>query len=749
MRYPGSLVLLLLLAPCLLRSPARAEEPSSEEASPLTVRRLFDGRPLSVPLPDWAWRPGHPERILQTRRPSAGGGPERQVLLGVRSDDSERELLDFDALHEQVGEGGASGRGIGRAGAPRMVWAKDGRALCALIRGNLVWVALQEPAPARVLFKAPKALSDIQIAPDSSHVSFVMDNDLWMVSVAGGDAVRLTQGGSEEMRNASLDWVYPEELGHTTGYWWAPSCERIAFLQLDERDVPFYRVPGLIPLRSEGRTMRYPKVGDPNPKARVGLAPVVGGDPLWLDLGDPAPEYVVRVCWLPGDRAVLVLTLDRAQRTLRLFACDPATGKGRVVLTQTDPSWIVPPPAPRVHDGKWLLLRSEPDSRAWFAHRLLDTPAGIDLAPPVRLTPQGIDADDLLHLVMGEEGPMDVLFDGSAHGSGRTLVWRTTGAAAKPLFDAGASGSVDATLDSSATYALVRRSSQETPTTLDLWDVAGQKRLQRLGDSQSPELKSLALAVAEVGEIAVPECPHGRIRYRLWRPKNLEPGRRYGLLVHVYGGPDSRMVRDAWGRGPLLETLFVNRGVLVLEVDGRGSAGFGAAFTRLVQGRLGLLELEDQVRAVQELSKRPYIDPERVGIWGWSYGGFMACLALTKRSDVFRAGIAVASVTDWRLYDSIYTERYMGLVGENKTGYDETSCVGAAAGLKGHLLILHGMGDDNVHAQNAFRLIDAFIESRVTTYESMFYPGRGHGIEGAGYDVFTRLVAHVERHLAR
>ncbi len=746
MRSLGCLVLLLL--PCLIGVRARAEDPPPE-ASPLTVRRLFDGRPFTTPLPDWSWRPGHSERLLETRRPSAGGGPEQQVLLAARNDGSERELLDFGALHEQVGEGGASARGIGRAGAPRMIWAKDGRALCAVLRGSLVWVALHEPAPARVLFKAPGALSDIQIAPDSSHVSFVMDHDLWMVPVAGGDAVRLTHGGSEETRNASLDWVYPEELGHTTGYWWAPSSERIAFLQLDEREVPFYRVPGLIPLRSEGRTMRYPKVGDPNPKARVGVVPVGGADPVWLNLGEPAPEYVVRVTWLPGDRAVLVLTLDRPQRTLRLFACDPATGEGRVVLTQTDPAWIVPPPAPRVHAGKWVLLRSEPDSRSWFAHLLLDTPAGPALGPPVRLTPPGIDADDLLHLVMGESGPTEVIFDGSAHGSGRSLVWRTTDGVAQPLFDAGARGSVDASLDSTAAYALVRRSSQETPTTLELWDVAEQKQLQLLGDSQSPELQSLDLAVAEVGEIAIPGCPHGCIRYRLWRPRTLDPARRYGLLVHVYGGPDSRMVRDAWGRGPLLETLFVDRGVLVLEVDGRGSAGFGAAFTRLVQGRLGLLELEDQVRAVQELSKRPYIDPRRVGIWGWSYGGFMACLALTKRSDVFRAGVAVASVTDWRLYDSIYTERYMGLIGDNKAGYDETSCVGAAAGLKGHLLILHGMGDDNVHAQNAFRLIDAFIASRVTSYESMFYPGRGHGIEGAGYDVFSRLVAHVERHLAR
>jgi dipeptidyl-peptidase-4 len=219
------------------------------------------------------------------------------------------------------------------------------------------------------------------------------------------------------------------------------------------------------------------------------------------------------------------------------------------------------------------------------------------------------------------------------------------------------------------------------------------------------------------------------------------------VIVQVYGGPGSRIVRDEGGSGPFLEALLVSRGFLVFELDGRGTGGQGARFQRLVQGRLGRPELEDQVRGVRMLAERPYVDASRVGIWGWSYGGTMACNAMTFASDVFRAGVAVAPVTDWRWYDTIYTERYMGLPSENPKGYAETSCLRAADEMDGRLLLVHGTGDDNVHVQNTYRLVDALLDAGKTSFDVMVYPGAGHGLGGRHVDFYTRLLRFFEAHL--
>jgi dipeptidyl-peptidase-4 len=275
--------------------------------------------------------------------------------------------------------------------------------------------------------------------------------------------------------------------------------------------------------------------------------------------------------------------------------------------------------------------------------------------------------------------------------------------------------------------------------------LADGKVLRELGDARAPALETLELAVPEYGHIPVEGL--GRIQYRLWRPARLQRSRKHPLIVQVYGGPGSRTVSEGWGRGPLFPTFLTERGFLVLQVDGRGTGGQGRAFTTCVQGRLGILELEDVVRAVREVAKRSWVDGARVGIWGWSYGGTMACNALTMRSDVFRAGVAVAPVTDWRLYDTIYTERYMGLPSENEKGYEETSSITHVGKLTGNLLVLHGLGDDNVHAQNTLRLLEACLRAKNPNLDVMLYPRRGHGIGGATIDVYRRLVRHFETHL--
>jgi len=670
-------------------------------------------------------------------------------------DATERELLDLSALEDLVTEAGPAPRGIGRGGPRRLVWSKDGKALCVQVKGDLVWVDL-ETGVRRRLTRTAAPISDVKVSPDGRHVSFVREHDVWIAPVSEGEERALTRGGSDVLRNGSLDWLYPEELGHDTGHWWSPDSSRVAFLQLDESQVPRYRVPGPLELRSEGTEMYYPKAGDPNPVPRVGVVGLDGGEPHWLWAAGKGPHYVVRVAWHCDSRHVLVLGMPRSQTMLHavLHSAEPPA---ELSARETVPplysqmgldGWVSPPRAPRFEDGARLLFGVGGARGAWSAATVENGPGPASLRDATALTASDVDASDLLHTRFTGEGAPETVYEGMRLGGLRSQVFRTAAGRTETLFEDETPTSVAASLSASGRHALVRRSTATRPPTLELWDVAANRRLETLGNSSTEELAALRLAVPEHGEVAIPDCEAGSVRYRLWLPADLDPQRRYGLIVHVYGGPGSRMVQDEWGHGPLLHTLFTQRGFLVLQVDGRGTSGQGPGFCHLVKGRLGVLELEDQVRAVHDVLERPYVDPARVGIWGWSYGGFMAAYALVKRSDVFRAGVAVASVTDWRLYDTIYTERYMGLPSENEQGYAETSVIEAAKGLEGHLLLLHGLGDDNVHAQNTFRLVEALIQAKKTTYETMIYPGRGHGIGGAGYDVFHRLVAHFERHLA-
>jgi dipeptidyl-peptidase-4 len=729
-----------LLALALLRGApaARGDDPKAPPSA-ITLERLFGGKgpPLTRPLPDWSWRPEHAELVDTVPRKG------RATLVAMDAESgAERDLLDLPGLESLVPGDGGSVRGIGRHGPPRLEWAASGTALCAVVKGDLVWVDLAAGTKRR-LTEGGAPMEDLRIAPDGSRVSFARENDLWVVPTAEGRPTRLTQGGSEDLLNATLDWVYPEELGHDTAAWWSPDSSRIAYLQLDETSVPRFSVPDVVPLRGGGTTMRYPKAGDPNPVARVGVVPASGGATTWFDLGSPAPEYVCRVAWLPGSRRVAVVTLDRAQRTLRLLSCDAETGASTLLLEEKDDAWVEVPPEPEfVDDDRFLWRSHRDDAYRWWVGRL--DPAGAALLSLEPLTPPGVDAHDVLRF---DAKSGDCVYDAIERAGLRTRICVSRPAdrasvTPAPFFpDAGMDGR--ASLDATGAYALVTVSNATTPPRRELRRAAG-GLVRVLGDARSPELDALRLAVPEFGALEVPE---GRLPWCLWKPPGLDESKRHPVIVSTYGGPGSRVVEDRWGRGPFFATLLAEKGYLVFELDNRGTGNQGARFERLVKGRLGMLELEDQARGVKMLCERPYVDASRVGIWGWSYGGTMACNALTRRSDVFKVGVAVAPVTDWRLYDTIYTERYMGLPSENAKGYEETSSVGHAAGMNGRLLLLHGMADDNVHVQNTVRLVDALLDAKKTTFETMLYPRRGHGIEGRGLDVFSRIVAYFDRWL--
>ncbi len=751
----------------------------------LTLKDLYGGgRTFTKPILAWRWRPGHAELVrLDVRkvkvrkgrgRPTAESKPKKDkgpkapppkpVIVAMDpGTGAVRDLLDLSSLAALVPDPAPDKdgkpvkkkvramRGVGRAGAKRFTWSKDGTKLCVVVKGDLVWVDLASGARRR-LTHTQTPMADLNIAPDASHVSFSRANELWVVATKEGKPRALTSGSSKTLLNGTLDWVYPEELGHRTAAWWSPDSKQIAYLQMDQSGVPVYRVPGILPLRSPGREMFYPKAGDPNPKARVGVVSVEGGETRWVG-GVPCEsypftmEYVVRVGWQRDFEAKdslkaspWVMTSDRTQRRYALFV----DGADKDVWQwQIGWGWGWPAPKPRVVDYGTTLWQREQDGRQWFRETSIESTPHEERS--VQLTAAWQDAGKLLHF---DPKTWRVIYPATPRGSHTPGVF-VGGPGTKTLvrapFATDPKLATTASIDESGTYALVTTQSATTPPRTVLAKVADGELIREIGSAHSEKLDDLELAVPEYG--AIPQGEHGKICWRLWKPHDFDPKKKYGLIVHTYGGPGSRMVRNTWGRGPLMATMLCQRGFLVLQADGRGTAGQGDDWLFSVKEKLGILEIDDQATAVKHILKRGYVDPERVGIWGWSYGGTMACNALTMRGDVFKVGVAVAPVTDWRLYDSIYTERYMGLPEDNPEGYKQSSSITHAKKMKGHLLLMHGLADDNVHAQNTLRLVEAFIKAKVTTYDVMLYPKRAHGIGGAGLDVFTRLVGYFERHM--
>ncbi len=748
--------LLLLLLGLAYGPMLRADDPPQAQAldSRLTLERVFGGPPVTAPLPDWSWRPGHSQLVRVVTR------EKRDLLLAHDpTSGAETTLLDLTEFEALVpGAAGAGERGLGRGGPARLLWTEDGRALCALVKGERVWVDLAGPARRRLTAGGAKR-SDVQVAPGGGHISYEADGHLWAVPTVEGPPAIVLRGGDPDVLRGTLDWLYPEELGIEHASWWSPDGKHLVVLELDEREVPRYPVPDSLDPATPSESMRYPYAGQTNPKAALLVVSVAGAverAPVRLDLGTPAPEYVARVAWMPDAARIVVLTLDRAQRTLVARSCDPATGAGTTLFTQQDRAWIDPPPTPRfLAPREMLCRRNSIGAEVWtWAH--LD-PAGTAVVDGIQdETPVDLVAHDLLHAHMGRPpGPLgaglgEILVEGAVPGERRRGLWgRNVGRLTEVLAEG--RDSLDVALDATSSWALVRRSTTATPTVLELRRVADGALVRTLGDARTPAYDALDLPAVEEGETDLGEG--ARALWRLFKPRQIAPGTRLPMILSVYGGPGSRTVEDRFGGGATWTALLVQRGFAVLQVDGRGTGGQGPAHERLLRGRLADVDWAGLPQAIADVARaRPWIDPARVGIWGWSYGGSLACDALTRRPDVFRCGVAVAPVTDWRLYDTIYTERYMGLPDQEKAAYDATSSVERAktAAFKGcpcRLLLLHGLADDNVHPVNTLRLVEALLAAEKTEFSWHLYANRGHGLGGAGRDVHRRALEWFERHL--
>lgn len=578
----------------------------------------------------------------------------------------------------------------------------------------------------------------IRMSADGARLAFTRDHDLYIANVATGDVQRITTDGTETLRNGVLDWVYQEEVfgrGTWAAHWWAADASHLAFLQLDDADVPTYPMVDYLDVHPTVDPTRYPKSGDPNPRVRLATVDASTGNVQWIDLDRYADvdRLIVAVCWTP-DGQLMFCVQDREARWLELNEADPATGESHLVLRETTPTWTsyFGPPT-WLSDGTFL-WRSGRDGwpHLYRYARNGELLGQITQGPWEVRTVHGLNLDQDAVFVTGTfDGPLE------------EHLYRVSLAGGTPLRLTTAGYSHAVNLNSSCTLFIDNFSNVQTPTRTALFDTAGNE-LRLLNANRIPALATLQLSTPEFYRVPT---PYGHaLNAMLLRPPHMNPNKSYPVMTFTYAGPHGPSVSNRWGgREYLFKQLLAQEGYLVWTCDPYSASGEGEVSAWHCYERLGVTELEDLEASILWLGRQMSIDRGRIGIFGHSYGGFMASFALTHGS-IFNFGIAAAPVTDWRLYDSVYTEKFMRSPDNNAYGYDRSSVIRAAGNLHGHLLVAYGVQDENVHMQNTLQLLHA-VQQAGKMMDVMIYPNCRHGLR-RNADNWPRLrYQYIKEHL--
>ena len=561
-------------------------------------------------------------------------------------------------------------------------------------------------------------------SPDDRLASYVKNDNIQVTDLQTGKPFAITKGSGGSILSGCLDWVYQEEIygrDNFTGYWWSPDATRVAFLELDTSQVSKRRI---IDHTSEGNDLeiRYPRAGEPNPRVRLGVVNVPDGEVRWIDTSPYASidHLIVRVAWNQDGSSLFYQVQDREQQWLDLARADPDTGQSVAVMRETSQAWIQALDDPYwLEDGSFLWL-SERSGRKHIHHYGTDS----------RLKGSLTSGDwDVIEIYGVDAGHGWIYFSSTEHSPMASHVYRVRldGRDRERLTHS--EGTHTGSFSKTFRFYIDTWSSVSTPPEISLRPVPDEK-----GDAGSKTLETHLVQGLDTYEWGTTEYIEVTSRDGLGlpammiKPPNFDPNRQYPVLCHVYGGPMAPKVSNAWG-GELgaWHNMLAQRGCIVWISDNRSSSGRGVASSWPIYRRFGELELADIEDGITWLKSQRYVDPERFGIWGWSFGGYLTAYAMTH-STLFRMGIAGAPVTDWNLYDSIYTERYMAKPSTNVEGYRNSSVLAAADQLHGKLLILHGTMDDNVHIEHSMRLIRE-LQRAGKDFQTMFYPQSKHKIE--------------------
>ena len=574
-----------------------------------------------------------------------------------------------------------------------------------------------------------------QFSPDGSRVAFVRGGNLFVADPAAGSERQLTfDGRFNHIINGLPDWVYEEEFSFARAFAWSPDGRKIAYLRFDESRVKQYNMNrfagGLYP---ENYTFKYPKAGEQNSVVELYCCDVADGSTVRMDTGEQTDQYIPRLFWTPTGQLGFY-RLNRLQNHFEVLLCD-SSGASRVVYDERNDRYVERVDGRTVTflpDGDRFVVRSERDG---FMHLYL---YGVSEGLLGRITSGEWEVTELL----GIEGDRVYYLSTETSPLRRDLYTvRLDGRGKRRL--TGGDGTYRIAPSRGFRYFISYFSNVRTPNRVTLHRSDG-RLVRTLEDNAAlrAKLDELQVPVKEFFRFATSEGVE--LNGYMVRPNGFDSSRRYPVLMTQYSGPGSQQAADRWTIG--WEDVLVQQGYIVACVDGRGTGFRGEEFKKCTYGELGKYETVDQIEAARYLASLPYVDPDRIGIYGWSYGGFMALNCILKGNDVFRAAIAVAPVTSWRFYDTIYTEIYNGLPQDNPSGYDDNSPIHFADRLKGKLLIAHGTGDDNVHIQNTYEMITKLVEYD-KPFELYVYPDRNHGMGPSRHHLMERCIEFVHRNL--
>ncbi len=591
----------------------------------------------------------------------------------------------------------------------------------------------------------PSTLMFAKFAPDGGRVGYVRENNLYVEDLSSGQITALTADGSRTLINGTFDWVYEEELMnyYADGWRWSPDGKSVAFWQLNADSVRnFSMVNNTDSVYSRVIEVQYPKVGETNSAARVGIVSAAGGDTRWLQIeGDPRNHYIARMDWAASSDEVILQRLNRLQNRNEVMLGDARSGRVKTVLVEQDSTWVdLWDDLVWLDNGKSFTWVSDRDgwnhvyvvSRDGSKSRLV-TKGDYDVLDIKGIDPKG----GWLYFIASPDNPTQrYLFRSRLDGKGKAERLTPVREAGTHAYD----------VSPNYRYAIATYSSLGSPPLIRLVRLPKHESIRTLVDNQELRGRVNALQRGSIEWLSIAAEDGAKMPAVLMKPADFDSTRKYPLLFFVYGGPGNVEVNDSWGGYFLWHTMLTQKGYLVAIVDNRGTpAPLGRKFRKAIYGQLGVIETRDQAAAARTLAARPYVDPARIGIWGWSYGGFMALNTLFQHADLYRTGVSVSPVTHWSLYDNVYTERYNGLVTDNRAGYDRGSPLSYVKGLRGNLLVIHGGGDDNVHYQNTEMLINALVAAN-RPFEMMEYPNRTHCIcQGKGttahlFDLVTRFL---------
>lgn len=572
-----------------------------------------------------------------------------------------------------------------------------------------------------------------KLSPDASMVGFVRGNNLFVTDLRTGSEKQLTFDGSDDIINGTSDWVYEEELDLRDAWRWSPDGRTIAYWRFDQSPIqPFYMIDELGGQYSEPISLRYPKAGTENSSVQVRVVDVGTGTVKTITEVD-GNSYIPRVDWAESSHELVIQRLNRPQNRLEVLLADVRNGELRTLFVETDDAWVdVDDDLIFLDEGRRFLWTSERDG---YNHVYLYDRKG----SVVRQLTDGawevssvLGADERrgwLYYTSAQPTPMErQLFRVRLDGSRTERLTRE-------------SGSHSIAMSPDYSYYVDTWSQAGVPPTTRLFSTDG--RLSRVlaeNANLAQKLERMQLRPPEFFQFQTSDSV--TLNGYIIKPPDFDPNRSYAALLYVYGGPGSQTVTDAWGGSRYLwHQLLAERGILVVSVDNRGTGARGRDFKKITYLNLGEYETRDQAEAARYLGTLPYVDASRIGIWGWSYGGYMTALSMMN-SDRFAAGVAVAPVSDWKLYDTIYTERFMRTPAANPDGYRASSAVEKAGQLNGDLLVVHGTGDDNVHFQNTTQLINA-LQAENEQFDLMIYPNRTHSISGGNTTVhlFSKITS--------